>query len=237
MGLDDDVLLTAFDNLDALDALLLQFEREICAGSTSVALVHVMFRHAHNVKGALGMLNRVECQHLMHSVESVLDKMRNHQLPPTQTIAELSLNGASLVRSHLDGCENEAEMAALAEELLALTVGGGSSTQMSAVADLPARMQAILVNLGAGRRVFRVEKLVSAQLTAEQVQSLPIMSDILGVGALVDVILPSDELRQSSEEMLLQIVFTSDNSRSELESSIFDPFVELERDTSSQPAD
>ncbi|MCA9216131.1 MAG: Hpt domain-containing protein, partial [Planctomycetales bacterium] len=81
---------------------------EIEAGGehVNVDLVNTVFRGVHSIKGAAGFMGFESVQGLAHSLESVLNLMREEALIPTSEIMDVLLGAADLLRQLFDDIEN-----------------------------------------------------------------------------------------------------------------------------------
>lgn len=82
-------------------------------------LVNNVFRAIHSVKGAAGFLGLSRINALAHSLENVLNRVRNLELIPTGEIVNSMLRSADLLRSMIDHVmeSNETDVSTLVEEL------------------------------------------------------------------------------------------------------------------------
>jgi two-component system chemotaxis sensor kinase CheA len=111
----------ANERLDRIVATLLAVE----AGSAAPDAIDALFRDAHTIKGAAGMLGLDEVRELAHALEEVLDGIRGSGEFPPELIEPL-LRAADSLRRHVEGSGDET--AELFEELTS------SQTQISQTA-------------------------------------------------------------------------------------------------------
>src|SRR5215204_2004953 len=88
----------ATERLDHMVETLLAVE----SGRESPDAVDALFRDAHTIKGAAGMLGLDEIQLLAHAVEDVLDGLHGSDEFPSELIDPL-LRAADSLRQHVDG--------------------------------------------------------------------------------------------------------------------------------------
>ena len=81
---------------------------EIEAGGevVDVDAVNTVFRGIHSIKGAAGFMGFESVQGLAHSLESVLNLMRESSLVPTSDIMDAMLGAADLLRQLIDDIDN-----------------------------------------------------------------------------------------------------------------------------------
>ncbi len=113
------------ENLDALDACLLQLERDPHA-TDGIAEV---FRTIHTIKGTCGFLGFRNLERLTHHGENLLGKIRDGELTPSLQISDALLRTIDCVRATLDRIEagqsdEIGELDGLIDELEQLAAGG-----------------------------------------------------------------------------------------------------------------
>ena len=77
----------SFEQLDALESLLLYLEHQPDDETT----LNGIFRAAHTIKGAAGMVESTAVESFAHVVENVLDRLRNHEIAVSTQLAALML--------------------------------------------------------------------------------------------------------------------------------------------------
>lgn len=111
----------AREQLTAMEDGLLQMER----GDTDADVLNAIFRAAHTIKGASGVVEVHHIERFTHILENLLDRLRNDELSVSSEMITLLLRGCDHIRALLDGVEqgNLEEDPALAEVGLSLAAG------------------------------------------------------------------------------------------------------------------
>ena len=99
----------SFEQLDALESLLLELENRPDDEPT----LNGIFRAAHTIKGAAGMVECTAVESFAHVVENVLDRLRNHEIAVSTKLAALMLGCTDHLRLLV---ANEAGVAQMAGE-------------------------------------------------------------------------------------------------------------------------
>lgn len=99
----------SFEQLDALESLLLDLENRPDDETT----LNGIFRAAHTIKGAAGMVECAAVESFAHVVENVLDRLRNHEIAVSTKLAALMLGCTDHLRVLV---ANEAGVAQMAGE-------------------------------------------------------------------------------------------------------------------------
>jgi len=99
----------SFEQLDALESLLLELENRPDDETT----LNGIFRAAHTIKGAAGMVECTAVESFAHVVENVLDRLRNHEIAVSTKLAALMLGCTDHLRLLV---ANEAGVAQMAGE-------------------------------------------------------------------------------------------------------------------------
>lgn len=84
----------AEENINGLENGLLRLEQE---GDAS--LVAELFRHAHTLKGSAGAAGLTEMSQLAHSMENLLDQVRNGERRVTSDLVDTLLEGVDMLRA------------------------------------------------------------------------------------------------------------------------------------------
>ncbi|MDD3328243.1 MAG: chemotaxis protein CheA [Zoogloea sp.] len=122
------------EQLDALESLLLELENQPDDATT----LNGIFRAAHTIKGAAGMVECAAVESFAHVVENVLDRLRNHEIEVSTTLAALMLRCTDHLRvlvaneagaAPMSDDEITAQGAVLLEQLAGYSPGGPVSTQ------------------------------------------------------------------------------------------------------------
>ena len=108
----------AGENLDRLEQLLLAIDIE----AADDEVLNSIFRCAHSVKGGAATFGFADVAQLTHQMETLLDKLRRHELQPTSVMVDVLLQSADALRAQLlrhqgggagEVCDIEALQAAL----------------------------------------------------------------------------------------------------------------------------
>jgi two-component system, chemotaxis family, sensor kinase CheA len=88
-------------------------------------LVNTVFRAVHSVKGAAGFLSLTVINSLAHSLENILNLVRNRELVPTSPIVNALLRAADQLLSLVENVEssNEVDVSHFVQELDAIAAG------------------------------------------------------------------------------------------------------------------
>lgn len=117
------------EQLDALESLLLELE----AHPDDETTLNGIFRAAHTIKGAAGMVEAVAVESFAHVVENVLDRLRNREIAVTTELAALMLACTDHLRvlvaseagtAQMDAGTIETQTASLLARLRAFGPGG-----------------------------------------------------------------------------------------------------------------
>jgi len=85
----------ATEQLQILDEGLVLLERD----TSTPELIQTLFRAAHTLKGAAGMINHRRMVEMTHNLETALDGLRKNQLPITPQLMDLCLEAVDVIRT------------------------------------------------------------------------------------------------------------------------------------------
>lgn len=98
----------AGENLDQMEHMLLNLNLE----TADDEVLNGIFRCAHSVKGGAATFGFADVAELTHQMESLLDKLRRHELQPNAAMVDVLLESADISRSllarHQNGDEGDA---------------------------------------------------------------------------------------------------------------------------------
>lgn len=87
----------SLESLDAMEAALLTLD----PAASNADAIHSIFRAAHSIKGGSGMFGFAAIASFTHSLESLLDELRNGRRPVTAAGVDLMLRAADTLRGML----------------------------------------------------------------------------------------------------------------------------------------
>ncbi|MEN6495331.1 MAG: chemotaxis protein CheW [Thermoguttaceae bacterium] len=98
---------------------------ETAGSDLDVELVNEVFRAVHSIKGAAGFLGFETLSQLAHSLENVLNLVRNRQLVPDGQVTDVLLRSADTLRKMIDDVEhsNEVEISEYLDLLQQIVAG------------------------------------------------------------------------------------------------------------------
>ena len=116
----------AGENLDQMEQMLLSLDLETADDEE----LNAIFRCAHSIKGGAATFGFADVAELTHQMESLLDKLRRHELKPTPPMVDVLLESSDALRGLLarhQGSDAEApETSGLVERIRVLASGGES---------------------------------------------------------------------------------------------------------------
>ncbi|WP_198937974.1 Hpt domain-containing protein, partial [Pelomonas sp. KK5] len=87
----------AGENLDSMEQLLLNLNVETADDEE----LNAIFRCAHSIKGGAATFGFGDVAELTHIMETLLDKLRRHELQPTSAMVDVLLQSGDALRSLL----------------------------------------------------------------------------------------------------------------------------------------
>ncbi|HKX95708.1 MAG TPA: Hpt domain-containing protein, partial [Methylibium sp.] len=123
----------AGENLDRMEQLLLAID----VAAADDEELNAIFRCAHSIKGGAATFGFADVAELTHQMETLLDKLRRHELQPTAPMVDVLLQSGDALRSQLAVHQGAASGAIDTTELLA-NIRGFVSGERAAAAAAPA---------------------------------------------------------------------------------------------------
>src|SRR3990167_6093512 len=84
----------AGENLDQMEQMLLALDLEAADDEE----LNAIFRCAHSIKGGAATFGFADVAELTHQMESLLDKLRRHELQPTPPMVDVLLESSDALR-------------------------------------------------------------------------------------------------------------------------------------------
>lgn len=205
----------AGENLDQMEHMLLNLNLETADDEE----LNGIFRCAHSVKGGAATFGFSDVAELTHQMESLLDKLRRHELAPNASMVDVLLESAdasrSLLARHQNGGEGEPLATGdLVRRISELAAGGTPApTQKSSVAAPSSSVKEVTTPVPALPQGVRALEISFGPLDrpeqADAVQEL--FRDIPGLGKISPIASDRSNVRSfhvetgSSDEELLDL--------------------------------
>ncbi|MBL0917143.1 MAG: chemotaxis protein CheW [Hydrogenophaga sp.] len=128
----------AGENLDQMEQMLLALDVEAADDEE----LNAIFRCAHSIKGGAATFGFADVAELTHQAESLLDKLRRHELKPTTAMVDVLLESSDALRGQLgahQGVGSSPDTGNLVSRIYALAQGEDAP---AAVAPVPAPVAA-----------------------------------------------------------------------------------------------
>ncbi len=131
----------AGENLDRMEKLLLDLDIE----SADDEEMNAIFRCAHSIKGGAATFGFKDVAELTHQMETLLDKLRRHELTPTGAMVDVLLQSGDALRAQLARHQNGAGAELDTTELLfnIRAMSDGQTPAIAAAAPTPAATSAL----------------------------------------------------------------------------------------------
>ncbi|MFI4875596.1 MAG: chemotaxis protein CheA, partial [Blastopirellula sp. JB062] len=97
-------VIESIEHLANVESQLLAIESG--GSNIDLDLVNTVFRAIHSIKGAAGFLGLRNINDLSHSLENVLNKLRNRELTPNSSMIDVMLRASDHLRSMINNIEN-----------------------------------------------------------------------------------------------------------------------------------
>ncbi|GAB3488104.1 chemotaxis protein CheA [Curvibacter fontanus] len=182
----------AGENLDLMEQMLLNLNLETADDEE----LNGIFRCAHSVKGGAATFGFADVAELTHQMESLLDKLRRHELQPNPMMVDVLLESADasrvlLVRHQTSDTSAPPSNADLVRRISELAAGGTPATAVAAPVRAPAAAAPVAVvsapaSVAVGSRQLEIRMGPLDRL--DQVDGIKdLFRDIVGLGSVAEV--------------------------------------------------
>ena len=192
----------AGENLDRMEKLLLDLDIE----SADDEEMNAIFRCAHSIKGGAATFGFKDVAELTHQMETLLDKLRRHELTPTAAMVDVLLQSGDALRSqlarHQNGDGDEFDTTELLFNIRAMSDGETPVIAAPAAAPAPSAPAAtsVLAKAPAGKPEARVIELRVGPLDAPEDANniVDLFKEITDLGTIepLDNGMPADGMRR-----------------------------------------
>src|SRR5258705_12314603 len=128
----------AGENLERMEAQLLEIDIEAADDEE----LNSIFRCAHSVKGGAATFGFADVAELTHQMETLLDKLRRHELAPTAAMVDVLLQSGDALRAqlarHQGAGGDEIDTSELLASIRAMVAGEAPPVAASKPASAPA---------------------------------------------------------------------------------------------------
>src|SRR6476660_3707472 len=189
----------AGENLDQMEQMLLNLD----LSSANDEELNGIFRCAHSIKGGSATFGFSDVAELTHQMESLLDRLRRHELQPIPQMVDVLLESAdasrSLLARHQAGGQGEAVSTTSLVRRISELAAGNIPADMPAAAPTPPAPVAAAPQLAAAPMPAPAAPAIAGQARALEIQIGPLdrpeqadaikelFRDIPGLGAIKDV--------------------------------------------------
>lgn len=208
----------AGENLDRMEKLLLDLDIE----SADDEEMNAIFRCAHSIKGGAATFGFKDVAELTHQMETLLDKLRRHELEPTAAMVDVLLQSGDALRGqlarHQNGDGAELDTTELLFNIRAMSDGEAPVVAAPAVAPTQAApaTTSVLAKTPAGKPEARVIELRVGPMenTDDANNIVDLFKEITDLGTIepLDNGMPADGMRRfkvcttSSDSDLLDLL-------------------------------
>ncbi len=184
----------ASENLDQMEQMLLNLDLT----NANDEELNGIFRCAHSIKGGAATFGFADVAELTHQMESLLDKLRRHELQPIPAMVDVLLDSAdasrSLLARHQAGGQGEAlSTVDLVQRIAELASGEGAApiaapapAPVAAPAPAPVAASAAAATTASGPRLLHIQ--IGPVERLEQADAIKdLFRDIPGLGSIEDI--------------------------------------------------
>ena len=194
--------------LQAMEAGILHLEQK-----HDPETLNSIFRATHTLKAVVGTVGHHQMAELTHTLETILDEMREARLTPTRTLADKLLTTVDVLKTLRDEIINQqssgVDVASLLAQLDALKSGDDDSEKTSATSSSEVRQltpeQAIQVAemQQAGQTIVEIEVVTAAEVFAPAARLYQVTMALMEIGQIVAQQPALDDLGEGDERLWL----------------------------------
>lgn len=218
----------AQEQLELLDEEIVRLERE----EDTAPLLQEIFRAAHTLKGSAGMIGHHLMANLAHSMENLLDELRQGATVVSTNIVDALLVGLDLLRAMKDDLSNSTDSQIDISEAVSVldSLSQSSETQASDQSSASAGKEKLRLDsdheervhiaLDAGSRVFLVKANIDPESSWIPIRCFQILD---AISRSADVIISSPtfaDLDENKESSLVRAVLSTEQDEEAIKKSV-----------------
>jgi two-component system chemotaxis sensor kinase CheA len=198
----------ANDCLQAMESGILHLEQK-----HDPETLNAIFRATHTLKAVVGTVGHHQMAELTHTLETILDEMRETKLTPTRTLVDKLLATVDVLKTLRDEIINQqssgVEVASLLAQLNALKSDGDDSEQAPAAASsgvrqlTPEQRTQVAGMHQAGQIIVEIEVVTAAEAFAPAARLYQVAMALLEIGQIVAQQPGLDDLIEGDERLWL----------------------------------
>lgn len=213
--------------LELLELSIIEYENTFNSGKVNNDLVHIIFRHAHNLKSYLFTIDKKYSSELIHLIEANFDLIRKSKATYSHDIIEQSLLGVETIKSNLQKDEDINTISIISNKLDSILKYYSSNINLSLkIVDLELTQNEYdtLKNIRSNNtNIYQIDKLIKSNILEEDYNNLFIYDDIKEIGTYITTIPKFNAINKTKTEDVLKIFFASEMNEEQISMYIFDP--------------
>ena len=194
-----------------LDNDIVRMEKE----SDKVELMQEIFRAAHTIKGSSGMVGHTRMSELTHSMETLLDKLRNRQLEVSSQIVNALLFGLDALKalkqeiiSQEESDLNIVPIVARLKELAAAERGTTAEVAAGQLVLSPSNLQEIKEALTHEYSIYRIKTGVPEDSAWAAIRFMQVLNELGRLGKVIASVPTALEIEQEKVSFKLEVIFS-----------------------------
>jgi two-component system, chemotaxis family, sensor kinase CheA len=190
-------------------------------------LLQEIFRASHTLKGSSGMLGYEKMSQIAHSMETVLDKLRNGTLEITSNLVDALLKSLDILKLLRDKLvsddKSEVDISAVTSELGKIADGiitseSDKSDENSAIDSNLNRK--VVEAQGKGYNVYKIKTTINSQSSWFSVRHFQVMSELSQMGEILESRPTKEDIESGKAGDSLELLLASSQTPSALEKAI-----------------
>ncbi|MGD9579786.1 MAG: chemotaxis protein CheW [Vampirovibrionia bacterium] len=217
------------ENLQYLNDYLLELEADF----NNINILHDIFRVIHTLKGMSGSMGYENMQTLSHSMENVLDKMRNKEIKPDSNILDLLFQCLdrleTFLNSVIENNNDNGEVKDLEDKLKKVLVSSVSSpveveksTNEVSIEFNEYEMAVLAEAKEQGHRLFELTIFVESSCILPAARAFMVTKSIEPHGELVKTVPDTEKLEEGEFESFFKLFYITTSDKDFIISTIMD---------------
>ena len=206
------------EHIQSLSDEMMKFEND----RNNLDIVATMFRSAHTLKGMSGTMGFEKMQRLTHTIENIMDDIRNGKKEVTDDIIDFMFKGIERLETLLNEIkENGSELSSI-DDLLKTEKKNDSKAESKktpgTISDLEKEM--IYTAKKSGLNVFHIHFELIDECILKSVRVFMFFKELSNLGEVIKTFQEEDEIESENFNGKIDLIFSTHSAKEEIEQLI-----------------
>ncbi|MGF7535564.1 chemotaxis protein CheA [Bacillus mexicanus] len=206
------------DHLREMSDQMMKFEQE----PNNLEIVAVMFRAAHTLKGMAGTMGFERTQKLTHTIENMMDAIRNGEVEPTQETIDFMFKGIDKLEVLINEIKDTGAEVSGIDDLVNVEVKTSSQKNQNEKEIVLSSLEkdAVVVAKESNQNVFQIKFELREDCLLKAVRVHMFFKEMNNLGEIIKTDTEEEELEKEEFSGILNLIFVTNEQKETIEDLI-----------------